>query len=202
MPLIELDVPYEDKDRVHALGARWDAANQAWYVPEDANLAFFSSWFAASQQGRANIRAMLFGVALSETCCWKCATRIPVACLVVGPYHQRLEGCDGDGAGHWKTVDTASVLGTVTGISLPSLMRVLSVAPWLRMTYSATVGDTYLANICSICEALQGDFALHNEPDGTFYPQSGQARRYFLIQWFETPLYACAGDIGMGYEWL
>ena len=38
---------FKDKDRVKALGARWDPAQRQWYVPDDLALAPFAEWLPA-----------------------------------------------------------------------------------------------------------------------------------------------------------
>jgi exodeoxyribonuclease VII large subunit len=38
---------YADKDRVKALGARWDAARRQWYVPTDRDITPFTPWLPA-----------------------------------------------------------------------------------------------------------------------------------------------------------
>lgn len=42
-----LVTPYAEKDRVKALGARWDAGRRQWYVPEGRDLAPFATWLPA-----------------------------------------------------------------------------------------------------------------------------------------------------------
>ena len=37
-------VPYEDKDQVKALGARWDNDVKSWYVPEGIDITKFKAW--------------------------------------------------------------------------------------------------------------------------------------------------------------
>lgn len=39
-----LTVDYKDKDAAKALGARWDAAQRQWFVPEGRDLAPFAAW--------------------------------------------------------------------------------------------------------------------------------------------------------------
>ena len=39
-----LTVKYQEKDAAKALGARWDAGEQKWFVPEGRDLAPFSQW--------------------------------------------------------------------------------------------------------------------------------------------------------------
>lgn len=40
-----LDVPYEDKDIVQKLGAKWDSFYRKWYVPLNLNNSSFTKWF-------------------------------------------------------------------------------------------------------------------------------------------------------------
>jgi len=42
-----LTVPYKDKDAAKALGARWDAAQRQWFVPDGRELAPYSAWLPA-----------------------------------------------------------------------------------------------------------------------------------------------------------
>lgn len=39
-----LIVPFTQKDRVKALGAKWDASQRQWFVPPGLDLAQFSTW--------------------------------------------------------------------------------------------------------------------------------------------------------------
>ena len=42
-----LTVPFKDKDAAKCLGARWDAAQRQWFVPEGRELAPFAVWLPA-----------------------------------------------------------------------------------------------------------------------------------------------------------
>jgi hypothetical protein len=39
-----LNVPFAQKDAAKALGARWDAANKKWYVPDNKDITLFAQW--------------------------------------------------------------------------------------------------------------------------------------------------------------
>lgn len=41
---VDLYVPFKDKERVKALGARWDAARKTWYVPDGVDAMLFVGW--------------------------------------------------------------------------------------------------------------------------------------------------------------
>jgi len=42
-----LIVPFKDKDAAKSLGARWDAVQRPWYVPDGRELTTFLSWLPA-----------------------------------------------------------------------------------------------------------------------------------------------------------
>ncbi|MFT5532159.1 MAG: hypothetical protein ACI8WM_002051 [Burkholderiaceae bacterium] len=42
--MIFLTVPFAEKDQAKALGARWNAAQKKWYVPDGANSGLFEKW--------------------------------------------------------------------------------------------------------------------------------------------------------------
>lgn len=45
-----LAASFRDKDKVKALGARWDPEQRAWYVPDGTDLALFRAWLPAGFQ--------------------------------------------------------------------------------------------------------------------------------------------------------
>jgi exodeoxyribonuclease VII large subunit len=56
-----LTVPFKDKDAAKSLGARWDAAQRQWFVPEGRELAPFALWLpaGAAQASNADVLSML-----------------------------------------------------------------------------------------------------------------------------------------------
>lgn len=46
---IYINTPFDEKDIVKALGARWDMTRKQWYVLPDANLKLFEKWLPVSQ---------------------------------------------------------------------------------------------------------------------------------------------------------
>lgn len=43
--VVFLKVPFEDKDKVKALGAKWSAERKSWYVPQGVQVGGFKGWF-------------------------------------------------------------------------------------------------------------------------------------------------------------
>ena len=56
---------------------------------------------------------------------------------------------------------------------------------------------TYYANHCERCEALQGDFYLHSEPGGAFFPEFEGNDAYVQFVAMHG-LAEMTGDIGQG----
>ena len=77
MPRIDLQVPYAEKDEAKRLGARWDAANKVWYVPDGIDPASFREW--VPQEPTINMRSGSYFIAQSMTSCWKCGRCIQTA---------------------------------------------------------------------------------------------------------------------------
>ena len=62
------------------------------------------------------------------------------------------------------------------------LKRELRGYRWFRKARSKTAEMSYFANHCEQCDVLQGDFYLHSEPGGAFFPESaGEASRIEFI---------------------
>ena len=71
--------------------------------------------------------------------------------------------------------------------------------PTFKLTYSKTVGGRYYANTCPECGMLSGDFYLHSEPGGPFFPTTEEEARSLTIEQIALPktIYVRA-TIGMG----
>jgi hypothetical protein len=44
MSRIDLNVPFEEHGQASALGARWDSAKKAWYIPPGVDVMKFARW--------------------------------------------------------------------------------------------------------------------------------------------------------------
>ncbi|MFT5590226.1 MAG: hypothetical protein ACI9ZF_002410 [Bradyrhizobium sp.] len=49
--MIFLTVPFAEKDQAKALGARWNAAQKKWYVPDGTNSTLFEKWHPQAVAG-------------------------------------------------------------------------------------------------------------------------------------------------------
>lgn len=59
--MIELQVPFVEKEEAKRLGARWNAAAKRWYVPSGVDPGLFARWMPLSQgQGESSEQAEFF----------------------------------------------------------------------------------------------------------------------------------------------
>lgn len=51
--MIILKVPFSEKDKAKALGARWNSERKAWYIPDGKDIAPFKQWHAPNLNSSA-----------------------------------------------------------------------------------------------------------------------------------------------------
>jgi hypothetical protein len=141
--MTDLHVPYEEREQVKVLGARWDAQRRCWVVPPGVDLAPFDPWRAPRPVPAppvVDLDLVLDHPALvsAATACWSCRAPITVVCIA--------------------EFDTDGDLSAVTGVRAmdKTLRAALQGHPHYRHCYYRG-GWVYL-NLCPACEAVQGDF--------------------------------------------
>ena len=155
-----LYVPPEEKGEVQALGASWDAESSCWYIGAGEDRERFSAWLPEPGSGQEDeefsISSEAAYVAAATVACWKCRSRIEVICIY----------CEsGTVLGEPLSQFTVSSIRAIDG----TLARQL--APWrtFREVHSEADQESYFANHCPHCGALQEDMHLHSEPDHPFF---------------------------------
>jgi hypothetical protein len=161
-----LNVPFQEKDQAKALGAKWNAREKRWYVPAGASIEGFSRWLEYEDEvenedefGSMKVCAPIYLLETFERC-WKCNSFAKVFALAC---HKVEE------TGGFDETDNFVVLNSIN--TVPDLIvRVLrDVSPSLRFDYSKQANQKYVMNHCS-CGAKLGDFYMHHEPGGAFFP--------------------------------
>ncbi len=104
-------------------------------------------------------------LALAFTACWKCHQPTAVAAIVAA---ELIEYEDGE---PYSDRDGPSYVLDIAQHQMPPFLaaELATLAPLYRPRYSRTMGETTWANGCEHCDALQGGFYLHMEPDGPFF---------------------------------
>ncbi len=107
-----------------------------------------------------------------KTDCWKCGESIQVFALLA----QNVVGDEGE----------PYTLSEIEELPETVLSFIEKRAPNFRLTYSRTADFEYFANNCGHCGALIGDFFLHSEPGGAFFPNTEEEAEQ--LQLLEVPI--------------
>ncbi|MGE4515680.1 MAG: DUF3820 family protein [Arcobacteraceae bacterium] len=114
----------------------------------------------------------VLGIIESKRKCWKCNKNTPIIAL---KFYSNMND-------HDEYSITPKVEIFIEYIHESILTMIQSIYPFFQYRYSKTAQATYLANSCIHCNALQGDWQLHQEPDGAFF-NSGklQCNQYIVL---------------------
>ncbi|WP_340650055.1 hypothetical protein [Pseudoxanthomonas winnipegensis] len=138
-----------------------------------------------------NITATSYALLQGETTCWKCSASIPVTAIWVPGFIDNEEE-------EYPEEGGASLLKYVSELDVGTMARVKAAAPWLKPNYSKTANQTYLANHCQACDALQGDHFIYG-PDGPFFPQDQASVDQLKVIQGHGPLMASASTAQSGW---
>jgi exodeoxyribonuclease VII large subunit len=105
MPTTYLITSFSDREKVKALGARWDAVQKKWYVPDGRDLAAFSSWLPAPA-GSTSITAASGAVAAAATDLAAMAKGMRLSQLLAGVAQAIARSY---GSAVWTTVEVQKV---------------------------------------------------------------------------------------------
>jgi hypothetical protein len=183
-----LTVPFSEKDQAKALGARWDSGSRSWYVPDGLPSAPFAPWLPSTD--RWNVRARRYWIVSSNTGCWKCDRPTTAFTLAVPSGHETLEGDDlGD---EWVEHGHLALLSYVTDVSPEVLTETSQICIGWGNDFSKTTQGRYWMNHCRSCGIKQGDFSLHSEPGGAFFPLENRDVANWVFHPVARPLNASA----------
>lgn len=95
--------------------------------------------------------------------CWKCFAATTVTAIWVPGF---IDNEDEE----YPEEGGAALLKYVSELDIATMAHVRAASPWLKPSFSQTADQTYLANHCQTCDALQGDHHVYG-PDGPFFPE-------------------------------
>lgn len=104
---------------------------------------------------------------LSQTKCYRCGRMSPVAAMAAETF---AEIADEKGPAIAAASDEPIIVHDVTELPPELLAAVRAIQPFYEKRLSRTAGCEYFMNVCCHCRAHFGDFYLHCEPDGPFFP--------------------------------
>ena len=148
---VTLDVPFADKDRVKALGARWDHHARRWYVPAGVDLAAFAAWMEPSPAELPSGPTVTARVVLFPETCYRCgAATTCVAGVVIDP------GLGGDPGGF---IPFSEIGGYLVQLLPRELFARFGVGR-VGFRRSSVRPEGYIANGCRVCDTILGEFYL------------------------------------------
>ncbi|WP_224962627.1 DUF5710 domain-containing protein [Geomonas subterranea] len=155
-----LDVPSNEEDAAKELGAKFDADSNRWFVPDGLCTSDFNLWLPV--EPNIQLVAPIFLVT-SANRCYSCNEISVVHCLGSKAVFDLDDQEEIEGEN--------PVLISNLSIDEPEIERAISeVAPLYNVDLSKTQGQQVYMNHCEKCGAKLGDFFLHSEPGGAFFP--------------------------------
>jgi Domain of unknown function (DUF5710) len=202
-PSIDLNVPFSEKDEAKRLGARWNAERKKWFVPAGVNSEPFKRWVETKPEpvARSVTQTMLAPVWLltSTENCYRCHKISPVFAIA----SKSIEDYDIDEYDdvHYQThradENTHVSISNLENVDERIGQYLAKFAPKYRMDFSKTQSANVYMNHCHHCGAKLGDFYMHNEPGGAFFPDSYEDSQRLKRVMFESGQYSVQGSIGL-----
>ena len=177
-------------------GAFWDKDNKTWFVPDYKDINLFSQWIDTDKV--SIIAKAPFWIGVTQKTCWKCGSMIDVIAFASNKFWIYEYSDDDEALQEWYLQDYFSFFYMPGYIEKEILDIVCSRFPTFKLGFSKTVNGKYWANHCEHCNALQGDFFMHNEPGGEFSPIDMDG--YKAITLIEFP-YKFDLPITASYSW-
>ncbi|MGV8842699.1 MAG: DUF5710 domain-containing protein [Pseudomonas sp.] len=197
MTRIDLKVPFSQKDEVKSLGARWDPNLKTWYVPEGVEIAPLSRWLPVTEHPDLKhepefcVRAPYYYVMESISDCWSCSNWTRVFSFKLPEEYEEFDSVDDEdedfalmsNLGEWKCHGYRGTVSNVDSLSPQVAKQIRRFTDKFKHAYSKTAGSRYVMNHCEHCGAKLGDFFMHSEPGGAFFPTSpDEAQRMTLFR--------------------
>ncbi len=191
MTRVNLNVPFSEKDEAKQLGARWDPSSKVWFVPEGVNPHLFQRWLPDPPPD-VTIRANSYRVAETEDTCWKCGELTRMYSFLLPAGYQTFEQGE-DYIDAWYTNEGASMVSYVTDLLPTVVAHIKSITRHYYLDFSKTTNSSYWMNHCEHCGMKQGDFAMHCEPGGAFFPMDEEDVSSIKLQHVNEP-FSCNGS--------
>lgn len=175
---ILLNVPFNEKDEVKALGAKWDNEIKKWYATDENEYYKFQRWFSKPYNDFV-VLDHLYVIASTQPC-FKCGKPTTVVSLAADKYIT----FDGE---QFNIFDDDINFIELHEINSQSLLEYLEKNYKFYKDHSYTTKTDYLANHCDWCGVLQGNYYLYSEPESPFYMSSEQKAKLLNVYKINLP---------------
>lgn len=202
MSRIDLKVPFLEKDEAKKLGARWDLQKRVWYVPEGEDPSLFCKWLskelsANKKSDEMNFRASSYFIAESSTKCGECAKVTRVYGFLLPSGHEVLKAGkeareEKALAIQWVPVEEPTILYYVEDLSEAVISQMQAFSQNYHRNLQGQPEGSCWENHCEHCKIQQGDWEIHHEPDGAFFPLSKETASKITLHCIYQPFQASA----------
>jgi hypothetical protein len=162
----------ESADAIRGKGV-WFDSPAGWFATKDSDLLALIGWMP-------DYIAPYFYLAKNVVPCWRCKKTGPVFSMISkGNHFQRRELDDMEDGEKINEIEwIVGEYGDFTGMFLSNVTLVngrvqrylAERCPSYRVAFSKTAASNYFMNHCTDCDAKFGDFFIHGEPGGAFFP--------------------------------
>lgn len=174
--MLELNVPYSEKDQAKKLGAKWNPITKKWYVSNRKDYMKFRKWFDVD--GDIIIFNQLYLVEGYQTC-FKCKKKTKVISFALKDFFY----IDDDYVEEYH--DEIMIAGIIDPIPKPILTYITNNYNF-KLRYSKTTKISTYSNCCEMCDILQGDFYLFAEPKSPFFIDTSE--KLNKLNFYSIPL--------------
>ncbi|WP_157654310.1 hypothetical protein [Burkholderia ubonensis] len=179
-------------EHTEALAGRavWLEDPAGWFATDVSDIEALAGWMP-------HYVAPHFYIAQNHQSCWRCGEISPVYCLAsTGDYLERCLDYDDEDqpieAVEWSIAEYGSFVGTFIGnmtVVNGTVRRLIKErCPSYYLDHSKMADSSYYMNHCAECDAKFGDFFIHSEPGGAFFPVSEGEAELIRLMKIDLPL--------------
>lgn len=180
-----LNVPYAEKDEVKSLGAKWNPLLKKWYVEHRKDYHKFSKWILENREN-AYILCDYYYIVEGVHTCFKCNKPTRVIGFGIKNFFEVFDPEEyGDGDNFSYSNDEIHIVSHIEPLPEKLLNRLKEKYNYYE-GYSKTMNTSYLANHCSNCKIIQGDFFLFHEVNSPFFIEDVEKAKQLKL--YKIPL--------------
>ncbi|AXX92216.1 hypothetical protein CPU12_01300 [Malaciobacter molluscorum LMG 25693] len=113
----------------------------------------------------------ILGIIETNRTCWKCKKTTTIIAI---KFYTKMNEDD--------IYDTMpSVAHYIKYLPNDILEKIQTEYPFFKYKYSHTINEEYIANCCIHCDSLQGDWELHEEPQGKFFNSHKMKCKKYIV---------------------
>lgn len=184
-----LSVPFNQKDKAKALGAKWSPALKKWYVVDKSQYHKFAEWVDGSL-----ILTDHFYLVEGVHNCSRCNKNTVVIGFGFETFYA-LQDLNPD------LTDTSIHIGQIDSKLPDQLELYLEQKYGFKQCYSKSLRMYFYANHCSHCSRLQSNYDLFDEVESPFFVDGTEAASKLILHKIKLPYdVAVSAEINYGSE--